>query len=258
MQAYIAGITTDSDESWKGHKSIIVFFSGCNFKCSHCYNSDILSFNEEFLTDTRAVKNRILSENILFRPFDSVLFTGGEPTLQRQALLSIARFSRKEGLKIRLETNCSKPEAIKSLLMENLLDSVMLDIKAPLEPMIFKMVTKSETFFKKTEEIMKDISETMRLLKDNDDSIEIDVKTKIIPGIMYKREHILQIAELINGLKCRWEIGLCENADFSEVAKKPSLFYSTRYHSNEFLSETRHLKESIKEKFPDINVEVKF
>ncbi len=208
MQAYIAGATLDCDNTWERHRSVLVFFAGCNFRCPYCYNSSILSFKEEFLTDTRSVKNEIMQQKVVSgiagTTVDSVVFTGAEPTLQRQALLSIARFCRKLGLKIRLETNGTKPNSIKSLIREQLVDSICLDMKAPFEPVTFERATRSETFFKKTEEIINDVSETMKILKEHEEELELEIRTTLIPDIVYKKEHFLQIASLIRDAKCIW------------------------------------------------------
>jgi pyruvate formate lyase activating enzyme len=70
-----------------------------------------------------------LAERAAF--IDGVVITGGEPTLQRD-LLSFIKKACALKLKIKLDTNGYRPEIIKKLLEENLLDYIAMDIKGPL------------------------------------------------------------------------------------------------------------------------------
>ncbi len=201
MQAYIGGIIPLSETSLPNKVCTKILFAGCDFCCHYCYSNDILDFREEFLKDLKEVKNEIIKN---FGFVDAVIFSGGEPCLQRQALLTLARFAKKQGLSVGVETNGSKPYSIKSLINENLLDFVFMDIKAPLKKNIFQKVTKSGTFFKTAEEIIGNISQTLKLLKENQNKIQIEIRTTIVPGLIFRKEDILEIAKEINELNCRW------------------------------------------------------
>ncbi len=201
MQAYIGDITPLSEGELSNNACTVILFAGCDFCCPYCYSKDILDFKEEFLKDLKEVKNEIIKN---FGSIGTVIFSGGEPCLQRQALLILARFAKKQGLNIGIETNGSRPYSIKSLINENLLDFIALDIKAPLKKDIFDKVTKSRTFFKTTDEIMDNIRQTLKLLKENQDKIQIEIRTTVVPGLIFRKEDILGIAKEINGLKCRW------------------------------------------------------
>ena len=211
MQAYVAGVAPSEGQEWAGHEnSIIVFFAGCNFRCPYCYNSSILGFSDEFLVDTRDVKlkiSEILNSNRKSGQsrIDSVIFTGGEPLLQRQALLSVARFCRLNGLKIRIETNGSKPNALRSLLAEGLVDSVVLDLKSPPEESVFEALTRSATFFKQPAEIIKEITSSIELLRSEEDDIDIEFRTVIQPGLGVIKD-LLKIADWIGNTNCVWRI----------------------------------------------------
>jgi anaerobic ribonucleoside-triphosphate reductase activating protein len=210
MQAYIAGVAPAverGNEMQASSPAIVVFFSGCNFKCPFCYNAEILSFNEEFLIDTREVKERIESE--MRRggyEAKSIILTGGEPTLQRQQLLSIARFSRQSGLFITLETNGTKPDAIKSLISDKLIDRVFLDLKSPLEPAVFEEQTKSKTFFKSSDELIKDISETIKILAARPGGVVLEARTPVDCNLLSKKGSIEAIAKEVEKLSCPWWI----------------------------------------------------
>lgn len=59
-----------------------------------------------------------------------VVFSGGEPTLQRGPLLLLAAASRAMGLKVGVQTNGVYPDTLEALLHDRTLDRVALDVKA--------------------------------------------------------------------------------------------------------------------------------
>src|SRR3989344_4435104 len=130
MEAFVSSFAI-STADWQGKMCFVISFAGCNFSCPWCFVPNQLELKNEFLMSLTDIKKRI-EKNLPF--IDSVLFTGGEPTLQRQALLSIARFARHQGLQIGIETNGAKPDTIKSLIFEHLLDFVALDMKITFDP----------------------------------------------------------------------------------------------------------------------------
>jgi pyruvate formate lyase activating enzyme len=61
---------------------------------------------------------------------DGVVISGGEPTLQPD-LEPFIRKIRDAGFHVKLDTNGSNPDVLRTLLDANLLDYVAMDIKAP-------------------------------------------------------------------------------------------------------------------------------
>jgi len=58
-----------------------------------------------------------------------IVISGGEPTLQKEAVLEIARHARSRDLKVGLQTNGLFPETLENLFKEKLLDRVAIDYK---------------------------------------------------------------------------------------------------------------------------------
>lgn len=61
---------------------------------------------------------------------EGLVVSGGEPTLQADLPEFLVRV-RELGYKIKLDSNGSRPEMVKLLLREGLLDYIAMDIKAP-------------------------------------------------------------------------------------------------------------------------------
>src|SRR3989338_4287653 len=123
MQGYIAEVTDQNKTLFNKEKVLTVLFSGCNFRCPWCFVPELLNFKEQ--KDIKDIKNDIRR---LCPGKKSIVFTGGEPLLQKQTLRDLCVFSKSLGLRTGIETNGSVPDVIGSLLKESLLDFIAMDI----------------------------------------------------------------------------------------------------------------------------------
>lgn len=108
-----------------GRVAAMVFAPGCNFRCPFCHNGALLNTasGQPFSDLYPQLERR---RNLL----DGVVFSGGEPTLQGGLADSLAR-CHELGLETKLDTNGSQPQVLKTLLNQNLLDYIAMDVKAP-------------------------------------------------------------------------------------------------------------------------------
>ncbi len=248
MQLYLGGIVSMSTVDWPKNISMVIFFAGCDFRCPYCQNADLIEFKEDFLKDIKDVKKEI-KKNYEF--IDGVLFSGGETTLQRSALLELARYAKQIGLKVGVETNGSKPAVINSLLKEKLLDFVGVDLKSPFYVDLFDKVTKSSTFFKPSEDVIKDVKHTLSLLKRHQDELEIEIRTTVVPGLIFRKEDMLEIAEEIKDLECVWALQQFRSS-FGKVLDP--MYKNIDSPSKEFLE---NLKRFVLTEYPNLRIEVK-
>jgi pyruvate formate lyase activating enzyme len=249
MQAYIKAVEPVNVD-WTKNVCLKIFFAGCDFKCPFCNTPHLLETKEEFLIDLKDIKKEI---NLNSGFAEAVIFTGGEPCLQRPQLIEIAKHCREKKLKIGIETNGSKPEVIYSLLKDNLLDFIALDIKTPFNEELFERTTKSRTFFITTNQVMQNIKSTIEMLiehKEKNDNIEIEVRTTITPSLLYKKEDIILIADAVNALEARWVFQKFDNTlelndKNMESLNPPSL---------NFLED---IKEACLKKYPQLRIDIK-
>jgi len=243
MELYLGNIIPLASLDFPKGISFVVFFAGCNFKCEYCYNFSILEFKKEFLNETENVKEEI-NKNKEF--IENIVFSGGEPCLQETALIELLEYAKSVGLKTAIETNGSKPEVIKRLIDKKLIDFIALDVKTPFEKDIFEKVTKSKTFFIDSKEVMDKIKKTLRILKENEDKIKIEIRTTIIPSLMYRKEDLFKIAKEIKGFKCKWVL--------QQFVKKENVLENINQPKIEFLN---NLKDLLQKKYPLLNIEVR-
>ncbi|MDD1700935.1 MAG: radical SAM protein [Methanoregula sp.] len=105
-----------------------VFLRGCPIRCSYCQNEGIQT--GEDWRDLEEIKEMIYSSS----PYISgVMFSGGEPTRQREALMELARYSKGINLDVGIQTNGLFPDVLGQLIEERLVNKVALDFKSRFE-----------------------------------------------------------------------------------------------------------------------------
>lgn len=110
-----------------GTPAAVVFTQGCNWRCPFCHNKSLWEFDKEACLSVDQLLSTLSErQNIL----KGVVFTGGEPTLYAD-IQQVLQSLKQMGYSIKLDSNGSRPEVIKKLLDQNLLDYIAMDIKAP-------------------------------------------------------------------------------------------------------------------------------
>jgi len=178
-----------SNEIWPGKNSAIVSVPGCNFRCGYCFSGPMV-LNPDSLES-------IPVSDILKRLSDSkpgtnaVVITGGEPTLQGIRLMKFLEECQHLGFRTRIETNGSNPFLIKNLIEEDLIDSVVVDLKAPLY---------SSKYFSATQKhaVLPSIRRTMLLVENA--GIDYEYRVVAIPGFHSKRD-VFSICRKIQNAK---------------------------------------------------------
>jgi pyruvate formate lyase activating enzyme len=242
MQAHVARIEPLSDR-WPGTLSAAIFFAGCDYACPHCNASDCLHTPEEFLKDLKEIKAELRQQAGTIK---GLLFTGGEPCIQRQALLSLAQYGKENNLKVGLETNGSKTDCIRSLISLKLLDYVALDLKSAFRDEDFERATRSSTFFRTSSSLLSDLRQTILLLKKHEDALDIDIRLTITPTILYKKEDVLSIAAEVEGLRASFVLQA-----FSPEGVSTKRLLDVKPPSQEFL---QTLREAVLKEHPNMHV----
>ena len=162
------------------HKTAcILWFAGCNMRCSYCYNPDIvlgkgtISITEIF---TFLEKRKGL--------LDGVVFSGGECTLH-PTLIPMIREIKAMGFLVKIDTNGSHPNILQQLIQENLIDYVALDFKAL--PLSFQKITQLDSFHL--------FEESLQLLLQS--SVEFEVRTTVHSELFQNRslQHMVNYLE---------------------------------------------------------------
>lgn len=110
-----------------GRMACTVFTGGCNLRCPFCHNASIAvkpskegEYSVEEILDFLKKRQGIL---------DGVAITGGEPLMQGD-IEEFIKSIRSLGYAVKLDTNGTYPQKLKSLVEQGLVDYVAMDVKA--------------------------------------------------------------------------------------------------------------------------------
>ena len=122
----IGGLQKCSLIDYPDQVACVIFTQGCNFRCPYCHNRELVvpehftpSLDEVVVMDFLEQRRRYLNH---------VVVTGGEPTVQRDLIEFIRRIKRL-GYNIKLDTNGSRPNTLRNVLRDKLIDYIAMDIK---------------------------------------------------------------------------------------------------------------------------------
>lgn len=107
---------------------LVVFLQGCPFRCLYCANPDTINVKGGAPTPPQEILQMAVSQKAFFGKKGGITFSGGEPTMQAEALIPLFKELKANGIHICVDTNGgiwnNKVEDLFSLT-----DLVLLDIK---------------------------------------------------------------------------------------------------------------------------------
>ena len=121
----ISGLQKMTLLDFPGKVACTVFLQGCNYRCPFCHNSDLLPGKGEPLMTRQELIGFLKKRQGLL---DGVCISGGEPTLSPD-LPELLRAIKSLGFAVKLDTNGSRPQILKKLVAEGLVDYVAMDVK---------------------------------------------------------------------------------------------------------------------------------
>lgn len=112
---------------YPGKVAATVFFGGCNLRCPFCHNRELVlnSQSQPTISEDEILRFLKKRQGIL----DGVCITGGEPTLEEN-LESFIEKIRALDYDVKLDTNGLRPEILKQIVNQGLVQMVAMDIKS--------------------------------------------------------------------------------------------------------------------------------
>ena len=172
---------------YPGYIAATVFTVGCNFRCPFCHNPELV------------ISNQFPISNVMERDFfdflkqrkgkiEGVCITGGEPTI-RPDIIEFIRKIKNLGFKVKLDTNGARPDVLRRLYKEKLLDFVAMDIKNSLEK--YKETVKTEVDLER-------IKLSVGLICHS--GIDYEFRTTVVPGL-HQENDFEKIGKWLRGAK---------------------------------------------------------
>ena len=129
MQVYYAGVQDLSTVDFPKKLCSVIFFQGCNLNCNYCHSAELIpldSVDKKYISEQEVLSYISDHKKML----DGIVLLGGEPTIQ-EGLLDFCIKVRElfPELSIKLDTNGLRPDVIKKLIENKVIDYVAMDIK---------------------------------------------------------------------------------------------------------------------------------
>ncbi|MDQ1329071.1 MAG: pyruvate formate lyase activating enzyme [Candidatus Poribacteria bacterium] len=170
---------------YPGSYSFSIATAGCNFKCTHCQNSDI---SQMPIDNNRIMGQDILPEKIvelaLRGDCQSISYTYTEPTIFMEYALDVAKIAKDKGLKNVYVTNGYMTEEVLNEVYPYM-DAANVDLKGFTE----------EHYQNVCGARLKPVMDTIRLMKQL--GVWVELTTLIIPTINDSEDDLRRLAEFI-------------------------------------------------------------
>lgn len=164
-----------------------VFTVGCSFRCPFCHNPELV-LRSQFMVNGKQEEEFFAHLAKRQGKLEGVCITGGEPTIQPDIIEFIKKV-KALGFLVKLDTNGTRPDVLKKLLDQKLLDFVAMDIKNQLKNYDKTTGVKGD---KKRVKLSVDLIMNSRL--------PYEFRTTVVPGI-HEEKDFLEIAKWIKGAK---------------------------------------------------------
>ena len=176
-----AGLQKTSLIDYPDRVASVLFTSGCNLRCPYCHNGELVhSYAGPFIEEEEVLQTLIERKQYV----DSVVVTGGEPTIHNELPGFLARL-KENGFKVKLDTNGYNPDVLRTCLPY--VDYIAMDVKT--SPELYPGLG------------VEDVS----LLVDSigvimDSGVDYEFRCTVVPGCV-DTETIKEMGELVKGAK---------------------------------------------------------
>lgn len=177
-----AGLQKTSLIDYPDRVASVLFTSGCNLRCPYCHNGELVhSYTGPFLEEEEVLQTLIERK----RYVDSVVVTGGEPTIHNELPGFLDRL-KENGFNVKLDTNGFNPDALRACLP--CVDYIAMDVK-----------TSPERYQGLGDEDVSLLVDSIRVIMDS--GVDYEFRCTTVPGFV-DAETIKEMGELVKGAKC--------------------------------------------------------
>ena len=170
---------------YPGKVACTVFCSGCNFRCPFCHNPALATGNESILDYSFSdIISFLESRN---KKLDGICITGGEPLLYEETI-ELAERAKYMGFLVKIDTNGSNPERLRTVIEKRIADYIAMDIKNA--PETYEMTSGS----KMLEQVKESVSYLLQ------DKVDYEFRTTVT-GNLHTAADFEKIGQWIAGAK---------------------------------------------------------
>ena len=181
----IVGFTETSLLDWHGRIAAVLWIGGCDFSCPFCHNHKVADDDPNLPEVPWEEISRTLQRKRDW--YDGVVLTGGEP-LMHPEVFELCQRLKDTGQQVKVDTNGSFPYALKTLVEQQLVHAVAMDVKSPLDSRYARAAGRPVD--------IAPLRRTIRLLLES--GIEHEFRCTLVPDLI-KPDDIAAIGGAIKG-----------------------------------------------------------
>lgn len=200
----IGGFAKQSFIDWTGRVAAVLFTKGCNFRCGYCHNPSLVLPELCNMEADLPVKEVLDFLEHRKNWLDGVVITGGEPTIHKD-LAQLIKPIKQMGYPVKLDTNGTHPQMLQSLINENLVDSIAMDIKHLLYEDLYSQVAGSRVN-------LENIIGSIELIKNS--GIDCQFRTTVLPEI-----HTIEVLQSLKNMVSPMDYTINEYKEFDGIDK---------------------------------------
>jgi pyruvate formate lyase activating enzyme len=176
-----AGIQKTSLIDYPDRVATVLFTSGCNLRCPYCHNGELVhNYAGSFIEEDEVIETLVERKHYV----DSVVVTGGEPTIHAGLPVFLARL-KENGFNVKLDTNGFNPDTLRACLP--FVDYIAMDVK-----------TSPEKYSELGASSLEPLVESIEIIKTS--GVDYEFRCTAVPGFV-ETETINEIGELVKDSK---------------------------------------------------------
>jgi len=218
-------------KEWETKGTTILFLGDCNMRCPYC-NQKSLVLNSNSVPDIpyESIREFLMGNR---KWIDGVVISGGEPSIN-PSLTFLLQDLKRMGFLTKILTNGTNEPLLRKLIISKLIDLISIDIKAPINEIKYKEVSKVNVD-------IRNLKNLLTFLKTSSFNYEISVTPH--PSTM-NEEDFEDIVDSLTGIK-KFVIRKIEIGDLLDDNLRNIEPYSDEYINMLYLKAKRSLKECI-------------
>ena len=218
-------------KEWETKGTTILFLGDCNMRCPYC-NQKSLVLNSNSVPDIpyESIREFLMGNR---KWIDGVVISGGEPSIN-PSLTFLLQDLKRMGFLTKILTNGTNEPLLRKLIISKLIDLISIDIKAPINEIKYKEVSKVNVD-------IRNLKNLLTFLKTSSFNYEISVTPH--PSTMTE-EDFEDIVDFLTGIK-KFVIRKIEIGDLLDDNLRNIEPYPDEYINMLYLKAKRSLKECV-------------
>jgi pyruvate formate lyase activating enzyme len=180
----VAGFVKTTLQEWEGKNACMILLSGCNFRCPYCNRPNLIEPGNDTIDVTEIVSYIKKHKDFV----NAAVISGGEPT-SNPDLYALLKELNSLKIKIKIDTNGSRPDILDDIIGAKLVDKVCINIMAPLEHDAYSKAAGVDVD-------VQAIKDSIRITAES--GVSYEFRTTAVPGIIGS-DAMLSVARSLQG-----------------------------------------------------------